>query len=139
MSDKKKAKKADDVEKARREVEADRLVEAALKAVSMRREGASWGDIADSLGRSIVEVQELAKVAYARLGEQTVDALRAESEDKIDAVIRQAHFDLGTSCKTQSERTALYRVLLAAEAQRARLFGLNMRPDDEGGHDDGAQ
>lgn len=112
------------------EIEADRAVERALRAVVMRREGSSWGDIADRLGVSQVEAQELARVAYARLGEAEAEHLRTEVEDKIDGVVRKAHVDLALA-QSQGERTALYRVLLAAEAQRARLLGLNLRGGDE--------
>lgn len=126
-------KKRDELAKVNADIEADRAVERALRAVVMRREGLSWGDIADRLGISIVEAQELARVAYARLGEAEADALRVEVEDRIDGIIRKAHVDLALA-QSQGERTALYRVLLAAEAQRARLLGLNLR----GGDDDAA-
>lgn len=126
-------KKQAELAKINAEIEADRAVERALRAVVMRREGSSWGDIADRLGISIVEAQELARVAYARLGEAEADALRVEVEDRIDGIIRKAHVDLALA-QSQGERTALYRVLLAAEGQRARLLGLNMR----GGDDDAA-
>ena len=126
-------KKQAELAKVNAEIEADRAVERALRAVVMRREGSSWGDIADRLGISIVEAQELARVAYARLGEAEADALRDEVEDRIDGIIRKAHVDLALA-QSQGERTALYRVLLAAEGQRARLLGLNMR----GGDDDAA-
>ncbi|WP_404435233.1 hypothetical protein LG322_08720 [Microbacterium aerolatum] len=112
------------------EIEADRAVERALRAVVMRREGSSWGDIAERLGVSQIEAQELARVAYARLGEAEKEHYRIESEDRIDSIIRKAHLDLAL-CKSQGERTALYRTLLAAEAQRARLLGLNLRAESE--------
>ena len=115
--------------------EADRRVEQALRAVVMRREGMTWGDVAERLGISQVEAQELARVAYARLGEAEAEHLRIEVEDKIDAVVRKANIDLAL-CQSQGERTAIYRVLLAAEAQRSRLLGLNMRAD--GGEPDAA-
>jgi len=121
-------KKAAELERATAaaEVQADRAVERALRAVVMRREGMSFGDIAERLGVSQVEAEELARVAYARLGEQEAEYLRTEVEDRIDAVIRKAHVDLALA-DSQSDRTALYRVLLAAEAQRARLLGLNLK------------
>ncbi|WP_390178066.1 hypothetical protein [Microbacterium sp. MTN4-26] len=112
------------------EVEADRAVERALRAVVMRREGQDWGTIADHLGVSQIEAQELARVAYARLGEAEADHLRTEVEDRIDAVVRKANVDLALA-QSQGERTAIYRVLLAAEAQRSRLLGLNLRGGDE--------
>jgi hypothetical protein len=115
------------------EIEADRAVERALRAVVMRREGQDWGTIADRLGVSQIEAQELARVAYARLGEAEADHLRTEVEDRIDAVVRKANVDLALA-QSQGERTAIYRVLLAAEAQRSRLLGLNLR----GGDDDAA-
>ncbi|QYF98276.1 hypothetical protein [Microbacterium sp. PAMC21962] len=112
------------------EIEADRAVERAIRAVVMRREGSSWGDIADRLGVSQIEAQELARVAYARLGEAEADHLRTEVEDRIDSIVRKANIDLAL-CQSQGERTAIYRVLLAAEAQRSRLLGLNLRADDD--------
>ncbi|MBS1897164.1 MAG: hypothetical protein JSS88_07275 [Actinobacteria bacterium] len=126
MSKKSKA----DVERAAADIEADRAVERALRAVVLRREGMSWGDIADRLGISQIEAQELARVAYARLGEAEREHLRVEVEDKIDAIVRKAHVDLAL-CQSQGERTALYRVLLAAEAQRSRLLDLNIRGGDD--------
>lgn len=108
----------------------DATVEAAIRAVVMRREGYSWGDIATRLGITTIEAEELGRVAYARLGAQTADELRVEVEDRIDDVIRKAHRDLALSA-SQGERTALYRVILAAEAQRSRLLGLNLKGGDD--------
>lgn len=125
-----KGKKGAELATVVAEIEADRAVERALRAVVMRREGASWGDIADRLGISQIEAQEIARVAYARLGEAEAEHLRTEVEDKIDAIVRKAHTDLAF-CASQGERTAIYRVLLAAEAQRSRLLGLNLRPDGD--------
>lgn len=114
------------------EVEADRAVERALRAVVMRREGMSFGDIAERLGISQLEAEELAKVAYARLGEQEADFLRTEVEDRLGALVRKAQLDLALA-DSQSDRTALYRFLAGVEAQRSRLLGLNLRAaaDDE--------
>ncbi len=125
-------KKAAEIERAAKaaEVEADRAVEQALRAVVMRREGMSWGDIAERLGVSQIEAEEFARIAYARLGEAEAEQLRVESEDRIDGIVRKAHVDLALA-ESQGERTALYRVLLAAEAQRARLLGLNLRSGGE--------
>lgn len=130
------AKKEAALERAKvaAEIEADRAVERAVRAVVMRREGSSWGDIADRLGVSMIEAQELARVAYARLGEAEAEQLRIEVEDRIDGIVKKAHVDLALA-SSQGERTAIYRVLLAAEAQRARLLGLNLR---SGGDDDAA-
>lgn len=124
-------RKAAEIERAAAaaEIEADRAVERALRAVVMRREGLSWGDIADRLGVSVIEAQEIARIAYARLGEAEVEQLRVESEDRIDGIVRKAHVDLALA-QSQGERTALYRVLLAAEAQRSRLLGLNLKGGD---------
>lgn len=112
------------------EVEADRAVERALRAVVMRREGMTFGDIADRLGISQIEAEELARVAYARLGEAEADHLRVEVEDRLDNLVRKAHVDLGM-CDSQGERTALYRFLASVEAQRARLLGLNLKGGDD--------
>lgn len=127
-----KKKPKTDVGRVAADIEADRAVERALRAVVLRREGMSWGDIADRLGISQIEAQELARVAYARLGEAEREHLRVEVEDKIDAIVRKAHVDLAL-CQSQGERTALYRVLLAAEAQRSRLLDLNLRGGDDAG------
>lgn len=126
------SKKRNDTIELAAEVEADRAVERALRAVVLRREGMSWGDIAQRLGVSQLEAEELARVAYARLGEAEADHLRVEIEDRLDGLVRKAHVDLAL-CQSQGERTALYRFLAAVEAQRARLLGLNLR---SGGDDD---
>jgi len=94
---------------------ADRVA-ASLKALVMKREGYGWQDIADRLGTTATEAQALARVAYAQMSVQTADELRT-------AIVRKATVDLSLA-ESQGERTALYRVLLAAEAQRARLLGL---------------
>ena len=128
MSEKKKRK---EIEKAAAaEVEADRAVERALRAVVRRREGRSWGDIAERLGVSQIEAEELARVAYARLGEAEGEHLRVEIEDRLDGLVRKAHLDLAM-CESQSDRTALYRFLASVEAQRARLLGLNLKSGDD--------
>lgn len=125
-------KKAAELERANvaAEIEADRAVERALRAVVLRREGMSWGDIAQRLGVSQVEAEELARVAYARLGEQEAEQLRVEVEDRLDALVRKGHVDLAMTT-SQGERTALYRFLASVEAQRARLLGLNLRSGGE--------
>jgi hypothetical protein len=123
-------KKTELARAAAAEVEAERLVENALRAIILRREGHSWGDIADRLTISIVEAQELARVAYARLGEAEADQLRVEVEDRLDALVKKAHVDLALA-SSQGERTALYRFLAGVEAQRARLLGLNLKGGDD--------
>lgn len=111
-------------------IEGDRAVEKALRAVVMRREGQSWGDIADRLGISQIEAQELARIAYARLGEAEAEQLRTEVEERLDSLVKKAHLDLGMA-QSQGERTALYRFLAGVEAQRARLLGLNLKGGDD--------
>ncbi|MBZ4488024.1 hypothetical protein LQ938_11910 [Microbacterium sp. cx-55] len=125
-------KKSKELERASAaaEVEADRAVERALRAVVMRREGLSWGDIAERLSVSQIEAEELARVAYARLGEQEAEHLRTEVEDRLDALVRKANLDLSLA-QSQGERTALYRFLASVEAQRARLLGLNLKGGDD--------
>jgi hypothetical protein len=118
-------KKKDALALVAAEVEADRAVENALRAVVMRREGQDWATIAERLGVSLIEAQELARVAYARLGEAEAEQLRTEVEDRLDALVRKAHVDLALA-SSQGERTALYRFLAGVESQRARLLGLNL-------------
>ena len=108
-----------------KEVERANRVELSLKALVMKREGYSWQDIADRLKVSPVEAQELTRVAYAQMAAQDADELRTEIEDRLDAIVRKANLDLSMA-QSQGERTALYRVLLAAEAQRSRLLGLDL-------------
>jgi hypothetical protein len=126
------SKKTKELERAAAsaEVEADRAVERALRAVVMRREGLSWGDIAERLGVSQLEAEELGRIAYARLGEAEAEVLRTEIEDRLDALVRKAHVDLGMTT-SQGERTALYRFLATVEGQRARLLGLNLKGGDD--------
>lgn len=112
------------------DLEQERLVELALRAVVLRRDGHSWGDIAQRLGVSQVEAEELGRVAYARLGESEASQLRVEVEDRLDALVRQAKTDLAMAT-SQGERTALYRFLASVEAQRARLLGLNLKGGDD--------
>lgn len=105
----------------------ERIIELALKAIALRRTGHSWGQIAGQLGRPLLEVETLAKRGYEHfLGQQDADTLRAEVEDRLDAVLRQANIDL-SGAETVAERNALYRTILATEAQRARLLGLNLK------------
>jgi transcriptional regulator len=113
------------------EVAREQRVEIAFRAMVMRREGYGWQDIANRLNVSILEAQEVARVAYATMTAQAADDLRTEVEDRIDAVVKKANLDLSLA-ESQGERTAIYRVLLAAEAQRSRLLGLDM---PKGAHD----
>lgn len=125
-------RQAAEVERAKvaAEVEADRAVEQALRVVVMRRDGASWGDIAERLGISQLEAEQLGAIAYARLGAAEANQLRIEVEDRLDALVRKASVDLALA-QNQAERTQLYRVLAGIEAQRSRLLGLNMKPGGE--------
>ena len=134
MSDKKKAKKAAEVALVSEQIAAERMVEDALRAIALRRTGHPWGQIARELGRSLVETKELARVGYHELlGVQDVETLRAEVEDRYDAVIRAANVKLATA-ETIGETNTLLRTILAAEAARVRLLGLALKPeaDEEG-------
>lgn len=119
-------KKASEIEKAAERMR-ERDVEDAVRAIALRRTGTSWGAIAQQLGRSQVEIEELARAGYIHLlGQQEPDILRAEIEDRQDQIIRQANLDLATAT-TISERNIAYRTILAADAAKARLLGLNMK------------
>lgn len=136
MSDKKKAKKRAEVALASEQIAAERAVEDALKAIALRRTGHPWGQIARTLGRSQVEVEELAKLGYEHLlGMQNPEMLRAEVEDRLDAVVRAAHIELGR-VETFAERNAAMRTILTAERDRVRLLGLAVKPVPEGGEHD---
>lgn len=136
MSEKKKAKKKAELALASEQIAAERAVEDALKAIALRRTGHQWGQIARTLGRSQVEVEELAKLGYEHLlGQQDPDVLRAEVEDRLDAVVRAAHVELGR-VETFAERNAAMRTILTAERDRVRLLGLAIKPAPEGGDPD---
>lgn len=106
----------------------EQMIELALRAIALRRTGNSWGTIAGQLGRSQIEVEALARQGYAHfLGQQDADTIRAEIEDRLDAIVRRVNVELATA-ETVMERNALLRTLLAAEQSRARLLGLNLKP-----------
>lgn len=111
--------------KSKAVVDPRKRAEQAVRAVMLRREGADYDRIALDLGVSAAEAAELARVGYGRLAAQTADEVRTEVEDRINGILRKAHLDL-TMADTQGERTALYRVILAAEAQRSRMLGLDL-------------
>lgn len=119
-------KKTAEIEKAAERMR-QRDVEDAVRAIALRRTGTGWGTIARSLGRSQVEVEELARVGYEHLlGQQDPDVIRAEVEDRQDQIIRQANIDLA-SAETIAERNACYRTILAADAARVRMLGLTIK------------
>lgn len=108
-----------------KEVDSRARAEQAVRVVMLRREGFDYDDIATRVGVSSLEAAELARVGYGRLAEQTADEVRVEVEDRINDIIRKAHLDLKLA-ESQNERTGLYRTILAAEAQRSRLLGLEL-------------
>jgi hypothetical protein len=107
------------------DLDISRRVELSLKAMVMKREGYGWQEIADRLNVSVIESQELARIAYGQMAIDTAENIRVEVEDRLDSIVRKATLDLSLA-QSQGERTALYRVLLAAEAQRARLLGIEL-------------
>lgn len=111
--------------------------QAVYEALAMRRQGWPFTEVARRLNITTVEAQEYARAGYAQMIAETSDEVRAAVEDRIDNIIRIAHEDMRLA-QTQSERTALLRVLLAAESQRARLLGVNVPSGtpDEGGETD---
>ena len=126
MTGKKKAAEVDRAAEAN-----DRDVEDAIRAITLRRTGTSWGAIARQLGRTQIAVEELARVGYEQLlGQQDPDLIRAEVEDRQDQIIRQANIDLA-SAGTIAERVACYRTILTADAARVRMLGLNLRAGDD--------
>ena len=52
--------------------------------------------------------------------EAEADHLRAEIEDRLDALVRKAHIDLAL-CQSQGERTALYRFLARTPSRLVAL------------------
>ncbi|GAA1913576.1 hypothetical protein GCM10009775_02810 [Microbacterium aoyamense] len=109
----------------------ERDVEDAIRAIALRRTGTGWGVIARQIGRTQVEVEELARAGYIELlGQQDPDLIRAEVEDRQDQIIRQANIDLA-SAETIAERNACYRTILAADAARVRMLGLTIKAGDD--------
>jgi len=105
----------------------ERVIELSLRAIALRRTGHPWGSIAAQLGRSTLEVEALARQGYEHfLGQQDAATIRAEVEDRLDSVLRALNVEL-VNAETVAERIAIYRTVLATEAQRARLLGLNLR------------
>lgn len=104
----------------------ERVIELSLRAIALRRTGHPWGSIAAQLGRSTLEVEALARQGYEHfLGQQDAATIRAEVEDRLDSVLRALNVEL-VSAETVAERVAIYRTVLATEAQRARLLGLDL-------------
>jgi energy-converting hydrogenase A subunit M len=95
------------------------------KAFAMRLEGVPVDDIAFHLEVSPLEVQELVRVAYGKLSTQSAEEARAEVEARLDVLLRKVHRDIELA-GNQPERTALYRVLLSIERERATLLGLDI-------------
>jgi len=95
------------------------------KAFAMRLEGEPVDVIAAQLEISTIEVQELVRVAYGRLSTQTAEEARAEVEARLDVLLRQANRDIMLA-QSQTERTALYRIVLAIERDRSTLLGLDI-------------
>lgn len=126
MGEKKKRAEIESAAEATRQ----RDIEDAIRAIALRRTGTSWGTIARQIGRTQVEVEELAKAGYEHLlGQQDPDVIRAEVEDRQDAIIRAANLDLATAT-TISERNMAYRTILAADAARVKMLGLQLKGDD---------
>lgn len=120
-----------------KEIERLNRTQAVYDALAMRRQGWPFTEVARRLNITVVEATEYARAGYAQMIAETGDEVRTAIEDRIDNVIRIAHEDLRLAA-TQSERTALLRLLLAAEGQRARLLGVNVPggTPDEGGDSD---
>jgi len=106
-------------------VDAERRTELAGRAFALRLDGHDHYDIADRLGIKPLEAEALVTVAYSRLSAQTADDLRVEVEGRLDAVLRKLSVDLALA-DSQTARNGVYKLILATEAQRARLLGLNL-------------
>lgn len=120
-------KKAAEIERAAAERLRVRDVEDAVRAIALRRTGTGWGTIARELGRTQVEVEELARVGYEHLlGQQDPELIRAEVEDRQNQIIRQANLDMARA-ETIAERNTCYRTILAADAARVRMLGLTIK------------
>lgn len=99
----------------------------AFRAVEMRRTGATYEQIATDLGCSTWDAAQLLSMGYAEMMSETADQLRASSEDRILGVIRSANRELVLAV-TPTQRLAVLRVILEADARLTKLFGLDLPP-----------
>jgi hypothetical protein len=95
------------------------------EALRWSLEGKTYEEIGARLDVSAWEAREIVSIAYTRQQTETVDELRTQSELRILDVIRRINADLLVAT-TQTEKLALYKLLLAAEADRRKLLGLDI-------------
>ena len=103
----------------------DARIKLAGRAFGMRLEGESVDSIALELDLAPLEVEGLVRVAFSRLSVQSADEARAEVEGRLDILVKRVNRDI-VLAQSQSERTALYRIVLAIERDRATLLGLDI-------------
>jgi hypothetical protein len=112
----------------RRRRPAGERVEQARRAVALRRRGATSAMIASDLGVPLRTAKR--RVAEGYQLEQgdgdAPDTLRREVEDRLDQAMRRVQRRLAEPGLPQAQEQRWTRLLLAIEAQRARLLGLNL-------------
>ena len=111
----------------------DARIKLAGRAFAMRLEGESVDSIALELDLAPLDVEGLVRIAFGRLSVQSADEARAEVEGRLDILVKRVNRDI-VLAQSQSERTALYRIVLAIERDRATLLGLDIpkgTPDAE--------
>ena len=103
----------------------DARIKLAGRAFAMRLEGESVDSIALELDLAPLDVEGLVRIAFSRLSVQSADEARAEVEGRLDILVKRVNRDI-VLAQSQSERTALYRIVLAIERDRATLLGLDI-------------
>lgn len=110
----------------RRKSRADRQLEQ-QQALEMRRLGATYVQIGAALGISDETASRRVHTALSLLVAEEAEAMRALIEDRFDALLRESFKRLAYVPEpNHNEAAALMAVVLRTEAQRARLFGLNL-------------
>lgn len=117
------AKSKEGTELAR--VDPERRNYLAGRAFAYRLDGMPLDEIAMALEVSALEVQELVRFAFGKLTVQSAEEARAEVEERLNVLRRTVNSDIALA-RTQSERTGLYRIVLAIERDRATLLGLDI-------------
>lgn len=110
---------------ADKEIDQELRLYRAGKAFAYRLDGMPIDEIANNLEVSPLEVQELVRFAFSKLSVQSADEARAEIEERLNLILRRVNVDLALA-RTQSERTGLYRIVLAIERDRSTLLGLDI-------------
>jgi porphobilinogen deaminase len=105
----------------------------AAQVLKRYREGADLPTIAREMGVTLRRATSLFAFAVSSTPGLSVDQLRGSVEMRLDRLAAETR-EMANTAEKPSERIAALRELAKIEDQRARLLGLNIRPQD---HDRG--